>query len=118
MEISANSLENRPISVKFVEKTKNWRNKFRLVSLVVWYVHRTEPQRDFGYPHAQDLIDATLILWFKDLANWIFFTGISGLIIWFLLYMFWSKSPPFFTFFALGMLWWTIVRAKREVFNK
>ena len=62
--------------------------------------------------HYQQMVDHWFRTWAFDLSKWIFEYGVTGLIVWWTLYMLTPLNFGFHTFFAFGMAAWILNKVK------
>ena len=113
-----NSPEVKEIQSKPSEIKRNlsiFSSKFGLVSLVAWYRHKRDPHQEINLFEIKEEIDRNLFGWTVDLVSWFGRTSVSGLILWYLMFMLFIKGPPFHLFFAFGLVWWIFMRFIRDV---
>lgn len=112
--------EKREISSIFVKKLRIfkanllWKLNFKRV--IVWYQRKYKRNFEFDFINAQDLIDYTTMAWFTSLSKWLIQTSITGLILFYVLYIFGIvKLGAWFIFLALGIAYWTIIKFRKDL---
>ena len=106
------------ITPKKSEITRNletFGNKYGLVAAVVWYKRKNNPHEEINLVDIREEINYSFFTWAKDLFGWMFRTSISGLILWYLMFMLFIAGPPFYLFFVFGLAWWTLMRFIKEI---
>ncbi len=108
MEISQNLTKKVSNSFKFPSLSpKNW-----IMDLVKWYYKKFKPAeaRENSPLFYREFVDQNIWIATVQVTRWTFETSITGLIIWYPLFMF--INMPIYFFFALGTTAWIVKRIR------